>query len=324
MHTIFERLMIMAHFTIGVLGQQDNDFLKRLGNKGTINDIEFRNFSTERDLFTYCSPKSDKVAPLMQIMGIIDFPVLVFDKPNSYLGEAVLAVDARKFENGIICVSEEFGEERARKLIEGSNLESYDLLPMDADSLKDHLASKEFQATIAAPAGPTKIPIDNYFVVKSVGTVILGVVKRGEIGVYTKLSIYPDDIDVLVKSIQCHDKDVRNATTLQRVGLSLKGVKVEDLKRGNVIAQKGSMMVSKSMRVGLERNKVLKGAISEGDSFFVSIGLQSPVGRIVSIDGDVLTIDLEREVAYDASDRAILALTTPKPPRIIGGGNIII
>lgn len=314
----------MAHFTIGVLGQQDNDFLKRLGNKGTINDIEFRNFSTERDLFTYCSPKSDKVAPLMQIMGIIDFPVLVFDKPNSYLGEAVLAVDARKFENGIICVSEEFGEERARKLIEGSNLESYDLLPMDADSLKDHLASKEFQATIAAPAGPTKIPIDNYFVVKSVGTVILGVVKRGEIGVYTKLSIYPDDIDVLVKSIQCHDKDVRNATTLQRVGLSLKGVKVEDLKRGNVIAQKGSMMVSKSMRVGLERNKVLKGAISEGDSFFVSIGLQSPVGRIVSIDGDVLTIDLEREVAYDASDRAILALTTPKPPRIIGGGNIII
>jgi len=314
----------MSHFTVGVLGQMDNDFLKGLGNKGTINDIEFRNYRTDNDVVTYCAPKSEKVLSLMQIMGIIDFPVIVFDKPNSALGEAILAVETMEFQVGILCVSDQFGSERAKKLIEGTSMESFDLLPMDQDSFKEHILSPEFQDRIPRPDGPSKIPIDNYFPVKSVGTVILGIIKRGNLGVYTKLSLYPEEREVLVKSIQCQDKDVRNASTLQRVGLSLKGIKPDELKRGNIVAEKGSLIISKNIKFMLIRNNVLKDKISVGDSFFVSVGLQSPVGKVSSIENGIVSMDLERDIAFDEHDRAIMALTTPKPPRIVGGGRIIV
>ncbi|HOP08982.1 MAG TPA: hypothetical protein PK718_01475 [Candidatus Methanofastidiosa archaeon] len=310
----------MSQFTVGVFGQLDNDFLKRLGNKGTINDIEFRNHSSERDLITYCSPKSEKVTSLMQIMGLIDFPVLVFDKPSATLGEAILAVDAHGFDLGVICVSGEFGDERAQALVNGTCLECFDMIPMDPNTFKEHITSEEFLARLHRPEGPTKVPIDNYFVVKSVGTVILGVVKRGELGVYTKMSLYPEQREVLIKSIQSHDRDVRNATTLQRVGLSLKGVKADELKRGYIIAQKDSLNVASSITVSLRRNKVLKEDIREGDAFFACVGLQCPVGRVTNVEGDRISLELERPIAFDDSDRAILALTTPKPPRIVGGG----
>jgi len=314
----------MTQFTAGVFGQEQNDFLKKLGNKGTINDIEFRNFSSGKDLITFCSPKSEKVVSLMQILGLVDFPVLVFDTPSAILGEAILAVDAYGFDIGIICVSDQFGDDRAKKIIEGSTLQGFDMIKMDADIFKEHLLSEGFQERIPRPEGPTKVPIDNYFVVKSVGTVILGVVKRGELGVYTKLSIYPEQREVLVKSIQSHDKDVKKATTLERVGLSLKGVKADELKRGNIVAQKDSLEVSSNIRVSIRRNTVLKDEIKEGDAFFVGMGLQCPVGKVVSVDGNEISLELERPVAYDKSDVAVLAVTTPKPPRIIGGGKLIL
>jgi len=310
----------MAQFTVGIFGEEDNDFIKKLGNKGTINDIEFRNHSSDKGLLTFCSPRSEKVVSLIQTMGIADVPAVIFNKPSATLGEAILAVDALGFELGVICVSEAFGEGRARKLVEGSSLEGFDIVPSDSDIFKEHILSEDFMGRLKPQEGPVKVPIDNYFTVKSVGTVILGVIKRGELGVYTKLSVYPEQREVLVKSIQSHDKDVKSAKTLQRVGLSLKGVKADELKRGQIVAQKGSMEVSSMVTVSLKRNRVLKEEIREGDSYFVGVGLQCPVGRVTSINGSEVSLELERPIAYDSADRAVLALTTSKPPRILGGG----
>ncbi|MHC1598145.1 MAG: hypothetical protein ACXQS3_06010 [Candidatus Methanofastidiosia archaeon] len=312
----------IKHVTIGVFGELQNNFLKKLGNKGTINDIEFRNNSGKDYVCTLCSPKSDKVAPLLQAVNLVDIPIMVFDVPSPELGEAMLAVDARRFPLGILCISEKFGEERARNLIMHTSLAAFDILPLDPSRVLDHILSDEFYERIPKPDGATKVPIDNYFSVKSVGTVALGIVKRGNIGVYTKLVVYPTQREVLVKSMQSQDKDIRKAVILQRVGCSLKGVKPDDLKRGNIIAQKDSITVSKNVTFQLVRNSIISDEISVGDSFFVCIGLQTPVGRVKEYDGDIITFELEREIAFDSTDMTIVAKTTLKPPRVIGGGRI--
>ena len=314
----------MNHLTIGIFGDKDNALLKKLGNKGTINDLEFRNMTDGDYVLTYCAPKSEKVVSLLQAAALVDVPVIVFDVPSPELGEAVLALDAMEFPVGILCVSDSFGKEKALSIVENTSLSSYHVIPYDASVLKALVASDDFYATVPKPQGPPKVPIDNYFMVRSVGTVVLGMVKRGEVGVYTKLLVYPHKTEVLVKSMQSQDKDVRKAVILQRIGLSLKGVRPEDLKRGNIIAEKDSLSVVSSVTIDLRRNSVLKTEIREGDSFFVSIGLQSPVGRVTSVKDSHVTVELERPIAIDAGDRALLAVTTPKPPRIIGGGPLLV
>lgn len=314
----------MNHLTVGIFGDKDNALLKKLGNKGTINDLEFRNTAIGDYVLTYCAPKSEKAVSLLQATALVDVPVIVFDVPTPELGEAVLALDARKYPVGILCVSESFGRDKALSIVENTSLSAYHVIPYDADALKELVTSDDFYATIPQPQGPPKIPIDNYFMVKSVGTVVLGMVKRGEVGVYTKMLVYPDKTEVLVKSMQSQDKDVRKAVTLQRIGLSLKGVRPEDLKRGNVIAEKDSLSVSSVITLDLERNSVIKDDIKEGDSFFVSVGLQCPVGRVSAMQGSLVTLDLERAIAIEGGERVLLAVTTPKPPRIVGGGPLVL
>jgi len=313
----------MNHLTIGIFGDKDNALLKKLGNKGTINDLEFRNSAEDDYVLTFCAPKSEKVVSLLQASALVDVPVIVFDNPSPELGEAILALDAMQYPVGIICVSEGFGRDKVNSIVEKTALSSYHVIPYDAVALKELLTDEAFYASIPCPQGPAKVPIDNYFMVRSVGTVVLGMVKRGEVGVYTKMLVYPHKTEVLVKSMQSQDKDVRKAVTLQRIGLSLKGVRPEDLKRGNIIAEKDSLDVSGIVTVDLKRNAVLKSPLAVGDSYFVAIGLQCPVGRVTAIDGTKVTLELERPVAFDASDRAVLAVTTPKPPRVIGGGQLL-
>ncbi len=312
---------IMKHLTVGVFGDKDSSLLKKLGNKGTINDIEFRNSAAGDAVLTFCTPRSEKVVSLLQTVGLTDVPVIVFDVPSPELGEAILALDARKAPCGILCVSDSFGIEKARSLVEHTSLSSYPVIPPDAAALKELLVSDEFYSGIPRPEGPVKIPIDNYFMVRSVGTVVLGTAKRGEVGVYTKLVVYPDGTEVLVKSMQSQDKDVRIGQLFQRLGLSLKGIRPDDLKRGNIIAEKDSLSISASVTVALRRNSVLKQEIREGETYFVCIGLQCPVGRVTAVgpDGGV-TFLLERPVALDPGETALIAVTTPKPPRIVGGG----
>jgi len=312
----------MKHLTIGIFGEQEHALLKKLGNKGTLNDLEFRNASGNDHVFTFCSPRSEKVTSLLQAIGAVDVPVVVFEEPTPQLGEAVLALDAAEFGHGVICVSPSFDRNLMDRIVGPTSLSDYTVLPLDPDAVMAHFLDDQQYASLLPKDGPVKVPIDNYFQVKSVGTVALGTVKRGELGVYTKLLLYPDGSEVLVKSIQSQDKNVKTATTLQRVGVSLKGVKPDDLKRGNVIAEKGSLTVADTIAVDISYNP-FSTPPKEGDSLFVSIGLQAPVGRVEALDESMIRFSLERPVAFSPHDRAIVARTTQTPPRIVGGGTVL-
>ena len=79
---------LWMHITIGVFG--DQELAKKLGKKGTTNDIAIYNHGSSEGVFTYVCPNSDKIQPLLQALNMIDLPVIVVNNLTKEIGEAII------------------------------------------------------------------------------------------------------------------------------------------------------------------------------------------------------------------------------------------
>ncbi|MFH0949010.1 MAG: EF-Tu/IF-2/RF-3 family GTPase [Candidatus Aenigmatarchaeota archaeon] len=297
------------HITIGIFGNRD--FVKKLAKQGTVNDIMIYNHTSSEGVFTYVAPNSpeEKIQPLLQAINMIDVPVIVSDELTKELAEQIIALDAFGFEKGFVISS----SEDLKKIIRGTSIEKFEWL---AD---ERILMEKIRSIKSSPAtDEIWIPVDNYFNVKSVGTVILSVMKGGTVKKYDKLTIEPLGKEVVVKGIQSQDKDIEEASQGMRVGLSLKGVDADDIKRGYVICKKS--LVSKNVSIEFSKNKYSKEAMGIGTQIFLSIGVQVIAGRIEKEEGNILSVLLEQPAVYLTGQKCMLASTTQKLPRILGTG----
>ena len=164
------------------------------------------------------------------------------------------------------------------------------------------------------------VPIDNYFDVKSVGTVILGIMKSGSIKKYDKVMIQPLEKEVMIKGIQSQDKDFDSTEPGMRVGLNLKGIEAEELKRGYIIAA-GNTAKSKSFRFKLKKSRYSREQLKENDPVFVSAGLQVSAAKVKSA-GELLELETESSMLYTENTKFLIATTKQNMPRIIGSAMI--
>ncbi len=126
------------------------------------------------------------------------------------------------------------------------------------------------------------------FDVKSVGTVILGIIKSGTVKKHDKVLVEPLGKEVMIKGIQSQDRDFDSAEAGMRVGLNLKGVEADELK--------------------------------ENDQVFVSSGLQAIAAKVKSVDP--LEVETENPVAYNKDTKFLIASTKQDLPRIIGSAHL--
>lgn len=294
------------HLTVGVFG--DKEFVKKLGKQGTVNDIMIYNHADSEGVFTYVSPNSaeGKIQPLLQMLSMIDVPVIVSNNITKELAEQIIAIDAFGFTKGFI-VSD---SEDLKGIIKGTLLDKFEWV--DEKELKEKLKMAE-----PCFSDNVWVPVDNYFNVKSVGTVILSIIKGGSLKKYDKLMMQPLGKEVIVKGIQSQDKDIEEAQKGMRIGLSLKGVDADEIKRGYVICKECT--VSKNIKINFTKNKYSKEAMDNGNQVFLSVGLQVIPGKVE----DSTTIFLEHPVAYLPGQKCIIASTKQTMPRIIGTGIIL-
>lgn len=289
--------------TIGIFG--NIDFIKKLGKHGTINDIMIYNHASSDGVFTFVSPvSSEKIQPLLQVINMIDVPVIVSEEITKELAEQLMVIDAFGFEKGFIISS----SEDLRKLIKGTCIEKFEWLA-DEKQLREKIMNVviEYQKNIWAP-------IDNYFDVKSVGTVVLTIIKGGTVKKHDKLIVQPLAKEVLIKGIQSQDRDIEEASSGMRAGLNLKGIEAEELKRGYVICNNGK--VSKAIEIEFMKSRFSKNN-PEGSQVFLSVGLQVLPGRFENNK-----ITLENSVVYQPGMKCMIASTKQVMPRIIGSGRI--
>jgi len=257
----------------------------------------------------------DKIQPLFQAINLAEYVILHVDKLDKFTGEQIIALDSLKKEKGILSHTFEVDESKLDAMIKGTVVEKY--TKVDQDKIKEEMDKLEPISNDDA----SEMVIDHCFDVKGVGTVILGKVTNGKIKQYDNLKLYPAGIDVLIKSIQMHDDPVDEAICPARVGLAVKGVKPDDVNRGDVICTENGVAVKSEIQLDFTKCPFYKGEISENQMCLVSIGLQIKAAKFSSVDPIKLTLD--KPVISNIGDTCVILKPESTTIRILGSGKIL-
>ena len=239
----------MESINFVVLGEQTiaNDF----GKKGTSTDLTLYDRKESNIIRTWITASGfpDKIQPLLQAINIAEYVIFHVASLDKFTGEQIIALDSLGKKEGILSHSYDVDESRLNTMIKGTVLENYKII--DSSNLKDEM----LKFPVIQNDGQTHIVIDHCFDVKGVGTVALGKVISGKISQYDKLTHLQSGAEVMVKSIQMHDDDVKEAVSPARVGLSLKNIKPDEITRGDILSNDNSVNILNEISLDFKKNQ---------------------------------------------------------------------
>jgi len=297
-----------------VLGKQDiaSDF----GKKGTETDLTLYDRKESDIIKTWVTPSGfpDKIQPLFQAINLAEYVIFHVDKLDKFTGEQIIALDSLKKEKGILSHTFEVDESKLDMMIKGTVVEKY--IKVDQDKIKEEMDKLE----PISSEGKSEMVIDHCFDVKGVGTVILGKVTNGKIKQYDNLKLYPAGIDVLIKSIQMHDDPVTESISPARVGLAVKGVKPDEVGRGDIISEDGVVDVKTELELDFQKSPFYKSDIAENQGCLVNIGLQIKSAKFTSVSP--LKLIFEKPIVCKKGQIVVILKPESTTIRILGSGII--
>ena len=297
-----------------VLGKQE--IASEFGKKGTVTDISLFDRKESGIIKTWVTPSGfpEKIQPLFQAINLGEFVIFFVDKLDKFTGEQIIALDLLKKDKGILCHSFEVDESKLFSMIKGTIVENY--IRASPEKIKEEMDKIQPLTN----EGPNEMVVDHCFDVKGVGTVILGKVTCGKIKQYDNLKLYPSNLDVMIKSIQMHDDPVEESVFPARVGLAVKGVKPDEVSRGDIISQENAVLINTEIELDFTKSPFYKSDISEGQMCLASIGLQIKAAKFSSISP--LKLSFEKSISYHAGDIAVILKPESTTIRILGSGKI--
>ena len=297
-----------------VLGEQT--IANGFGKKGTMTDLTVYDRKESDIIRTWVVPNGfpEKIQPLLQAINISEYVIFYVASLDRYTGEQILALDMLKKKDGIISHSYEVDETRLNSMIKGTVLQNYKRV--NSPDIKEELA----KLPPILKDGSVQIVVDHCFDVKGVGTVVLGKVLQGTVNQYDNLVHLPSGADVMVKSIQMHDDDVKQAVCPARVGLSLKGIKPDEVGRGDIITSDKSLEVKSEIEFDFKQSPFYKGEVSVNQMCLVSVGLQIKAAKFSSVSPVKLTLD--KPIICRKNDICLLVKPESTTIRVIGSGKI--
>jgi selenocysteine-specific elongation factor len=180
------------------------------------------------------------------------------------------------------------------------------------DELLDVLAGVAAEIDRPRVGGPTRLYVDRVFTLHGVGTVVTGTLWSGSIGAGDRLRIEPAGLDVRVRSVQVHDRDVERAEAGQRVAVNLPGVERHELARGDALVTSDAFVTSYRLDVRLEAIADVPAAVS------VHHGTSQIAARVVRADESRAQLRLAAPVVAARGDRFVLRSATT-----VGGGVVL-
>jgi selenocysteine-specific translation elongation factor len=307
----------------------DSSLGAQLGKKGTATDLVIYDRKTADTVYTWTSPVTypDKIQPLMQAVSIGEYAILNVDKLDKFLGEQVMSLDAAGPRAGFVLHGYSVDREKLKSLLKSTEISNYEFLD-NIDSLKAEMAALK----PIAGAGKAVVVIDHAFDVKGVGTVALGVVRKGAIKAYDNLVLLPSGKSAMIKSIQMHDDPVQEASSPARVGLALKGVTADEISRGDVLAQPegaepGVKASGNSISIDFVKSPFFKGDLPDTHTYLISVGAQIRSAKIKHTGvkgekGELLEISIEKPIAVESAQNCVLLKPDSPSTRIVGRGPI--
>ncbi len=174
-----------------------------------------------------------------------------------------------------------------------------------------------------------RIPVDRVFTMEGFGTVITGTLLEGSMQVGDEVQIYPGDRIAKVRNLQVHGSKVEAAFAGQRTAVNLVNVKKNEIKRGDVIASKGTLMQTMMLDVKIQMFDDGQRTLINGSRLHLYYGSAETLCKAILLDKELLKngesgyaqLRMEEEVAVRKGDRFIIRFYSPV--ETIGGGIII-
>ncbi len=263
-------------------------------------------------------PVDDKLLAKAQIMSAIDVAIISFKDVTPELGETILMLDSLGLSRGIIINPPYSDAGAVEGLVKNTTLKEFPIAKNDPNEILRKLDEMEINRDNEPPVS---VVIDHSFNVKGLGEVALGFVKKGTLKKHDKLTLLPAGNDIVVRSIQMHDKDFDEAGAGSRVGVAIKGAGVEELKRGSVICLPDTYETGKELTLELERNEFYSSEIGKG-TFHLLIGMQTVPVSIKEVTDGTISISSEQSFVYKKDDVFLIFDLNAKKMHLIGKGKI--
>lgn len=225
--------------------------------------------------------------------------------------------------------------EEIREEVEGTFLEGSEIIPVSSisGSNLDQLASAIDRLVDATPfrdsAGPFFMPVDRVFPVKGFGSVVTGTAYHGTVREDDTLNLLPSGLKADIRSVHVHDASVDEGRSGQRIALSLGGVSLSDVARGDVLCTPGAFTPASRLDVRLKILPSSPEAVKHWQRVRIHIGTADVVGRVALLEGDKVNPG-EEIFAQIVTEEPVVAVRGEafvirfySPLMTIGGGSVL-
>ncbi len=318
----------MGNITVAVLGA--SGYGGSIGKKGTSTDITFYNLKRGEDTVTLIEPTRypERLAPLFYAVSLAKKAIVVVDQLDAIFGECLVMLQCSDIKGGYFILRNYLPKEKIQALIEGTNLEKFELINDDPNYLRERLLTEASQQkSVEVPVALQEIgtvPVDHSFNVKGVGVVALGVVAYGVVHKHQSFSVLSGGKSAQVRSIQKHDDEFDTALEGDRVGLALKNVEVEDLDRGVVLTNDPSVKSASNLETQATLVTYWQTPIKQGMVVHLGHWTQFVTAKVEAVKDKsdwrkpLLSLTLDKPLAYRPGDKAVLMYLEGVKLRVAG------
>lgn len=262
-------------------------------------------------------PQTIEHAQILHYMGV-DNAIIVITKKN--------LVD----EDDLELVKEDIKISFEDTLLEDAPIIAVDSVSGEnIDKLKDLIEEKIYSTEKKEDDKSMRMNIDRSFTLKGIGTIITGTLTEGEIYKDREYMVYPKEAIVKVRSIENHDKPIDIAHKGQRIALNLTNISSNEIQRGDIIAEKNSLIKVKNVQTLLNLSKFEDVELRHWSRVRFFHGTKEILARAVPLDRkEIKSKDtalcefrLEEEIYVKRGDKFVIRSYSPL--MTIGGGEII-
>lgn len=288
----------------------DEKLASFIGKKGSNNSITFYNRKSGNDVIValFPSQEDEKVYALAESLLVSSQVVISTATLDKKFGEALIAASLLKKK---MLLSD---DNDVSQMLSGAG--AVDFTVVAKNGLLEAISANAKSST---DSEPVRIDVDKAFPVKGIGTVVLGVVTRGTLRQHDKL-VHTSGKEVLVRSIQSQDEDVRAATAGTRVGVSLKDIGDEEIRKGDLLAAKHVARCS-FVRIAYKTSKAAKESIAGGKTYGLALNFSYCECVVKDADAESLGLELRSPFPAELGDEVLLL--RKEMPRIFASGRVI-
>lgn len=226
-------------------------------------------------------------------------------------------------------------EEDIRDEFAGTVLEHAPMIPVSARTgygLEALLAELDRVIDKSKPKrdiGKPRLPIDRAFSLTGFGTVVTGTLVDGQLTVGQEVEILPQGLKSRIRGLQTHKQKLDVAVPGSRVAVNIVGVSTDELERGQVIAQVGTLEATEFVDVHLELLSNAPKPLEHNTTIDFYIGASVTPARVRLLGIEMLEPGQEGWAQLVPASPIVAVkgekfiIRQPSPSLTIGGGYIV-